>query len=161
MFSGKEVGEKCRRDGDEGGLADADDHVAQQQFVVGVGDGAQQRGGAPDERAGGHDPFARIAIGQRRDQRSGHHVADEKGGGQEADLRVVEVKLFLHQGLHGEQHVAVDVVQKVQRRKQQQRASGVVFGRHGCAEDITAPARRLCAACKNTSASVQDRNMLS
>ena len=38
----KQVGKKCRRYGDKGRFADTDNHMTQQQLVVGVRDRAQQ-----------------------------------------------------------------------------------------------------------------------
>ena len=130
----KKVGEECGGDGNERGLADADDDVAQQQLVIVVGDRAQQRGQAPDERADGHDAPARETVGEGNDQRRRNHVADEKGGGQKTDLRIAKGKLFLDEGLHREQHIAIDVVEKIERGQQQQRGPGVGLGRHGWGE---------------------------
>src|ERR1019366_5753261 len=92
---------------------------------------------APDKGACRHDPAARKAIGQGNDQRRGNHVADKKSGGQKADLLVAEGEFLLDQRLHRKQHVTVDIVEKVQRRQQQQRDPGIGLGRHGWAEDNT------------------------
>jgi len=127
-----------RRDGDERRFPDADDDVPQQKLVVVVSDGAEQGCAAPDERSCGHDPLAGVAVGKPSYRRGSHHVTDEECRGEKADLRVIDVEFFLDERLHCIEHVAIDVVQEVQRREQQQSGDRAFPCRHRWAEDNTA-----------------------
>ena len=45
------------------------------------------------------------------------------------------MKFVLHQRLHRKQHVAVRIIEQVQRREHEQRGAGIEFGRsHGSSE---------------------------
>jgi len=49
------------------------------------------------------------------------------------------MELLLNQRLHGKQDVAVNVVEEIQRRQEQERKSGIVLLSHRLAENITSP----------------------
>lgn len=54
----EQIGEESGRYSDEGRLANTDDDVTQEQFVIGVRNRTEQGSRAPNESAGGHDPFS-------------------------------------------------------------------------------------------------------
>src|SRR5580700_3940965 len=92
----------------------------------------EQREPAPEERAQNDDELARIAVGQRTDKRRSHHVETQKCAGKIANLRLGKVELVLHQWLHREQHVAVRIVEQIERREYDQRRAWLQFrGGHG------------------------------
>ena len=121
----KKIRNEGGRNGDEGRFADSDQRVAYQQFRVGMRDSGQQRECTPEDGAEGDDQLARIPIRQRTDKRRSHHVESQKRTGEVADLRLRQVKLGLHQRLHGKQHIPVRVVEQIQRGEHEQRGAGI------------------------------------
>ena len=135
FFFGEKIGDESRRNGDERRFTDTDQGVPNQQLGVVVGEGGQQREAAPEDRSQHDDELARIAVCQRANERRGHHVEAQERAGEIADLRLGEVELVLHQRLHREQHVAVDIIQQVQRREHDQRGARLEFrGGHRSSE---------------------------
>ena len=58
----KKVGNKSRRDGDEGRLSHSDQCVANQQLPVRMRDRGEQRKSTPENRAQNDDQLARIPV---------------------------------------------------------------------------------------------------
>ena len=75
----------------------------------------EQRQAAPEHGSERDDELAGITIGERADERSSQHVEPEEGAGEESDLLFRQMEFILHQRLHREQHVAVRIVQQVER----------------------------------------------
>src|ERR1035441_3250584 len=92
----------------------------------------EQRKGAPEHRAKTDDELAGVAICQRSDKWRGNHVKAEKRAGQISDLSFAEVELILHQRLYREQHVAIHIIEQVERGQNGQRGASVELRlRHG------------------------------
>ena len=101
--------------------------MTKQQFSVGVGDRGHQGQPTPEHRTQHDDQLARVAVSQRADKRRRDHVEKQKSAGEISDLGVGELEFALHQRLHREQHRAINVVEKVQRRQDDQRGPGIEF----------------------------------
>ena len=109
--------------------------MANQQLGVGVCDRSQQCKAAPENCAQHDDELAGIAVGKRPHKGRGHHVEAQKRAGEIADLGLGHMKLILHQRLNREQHVAIHVVEQVQRGQHDQRGARMKFGGgHGSSE---------------------------
>ncbi len=96
---------------------------------------------APENSAQDDDQLARIAIGQRAHEWRGHHVEQQKGAGEISDLSVGELEFVLHQRLHCKQHGTINVVQKVQRRQDDERGPGIEFALGHLAKEYNMPRR--------------------
>ena len=90
-----------------------------------MGDRREQRQPAPENRAQHDDQLARIAIRQRPHKRRGDHVKAQKRAGEISDLRLAEMKFILHQRLHRKQHIAIRIIQQIERGEHEQRGSGM------------------------------------
>ena len=121
---GIEVGQHGGGEDAEGGLADADQRVADVEGPVAVDPGRAERGQAPQDRAGDDERLAAEAVAQPAGERRGEHVEDEQRGGERAHLLVGGVKLALDQRDFAGQNVAVNVVEEVEADEQQQRPQG-------------------------------------
>src|SRR5579864_2231093 len=122
---GEQVGYERRRDGYKGSFPHTHQRVSDQQFSVGVGHCREQGERAPEQCTQDDDELARIAVGQRPYEGRRDHVEPEKGAGQIANLGIRQVKLVLHQRLHREQHIAVRIVEQIERSQDNQRRARV------------------------------------
>ena len=104
-------------DRDERRFPDTDQRMANQQLGVGVCHCRKQRQAAPEKRSQHDDEFARVAVGQRTYERRRNHVETEEGAGQISNLLFGNVELILHQRLDSEQHVAVRIIEQIERRQ--------------------------------------------
>ena len=94
---------------------------------VGVRDRGQQGDHTPENGAQNNDQLARVPVGQRSDKGRGDHVENQKRAGEISELSVAEMKFVPHQRLHRKQDGAVDVVEKVERGREDQRRPGINF----------------------------------
>src|ERR1700731_4376382 len=134
----KKIGHEGWGDGDEGRFSDANQGVADKQLPVSVRNRSEQRKAAPEDRSQNNDHFAGIAVSQRPRKRGSDHVKAEKGACKISNLRVAEMEFTLHQRLYRKQNRAVDIVEQVQRREQDERGPGIKFRRgHLAKEYIT------------------------
>src|SRR5579872_123703 len=113
----EKVGDKRGGDCDEGRFTNTNQRVPDQKFGVIMRYGREQSEATPKKCSQNNNEFARVPISQRPDKRRGDHVEPEKRAGQVADLLFGNVKLILHQRLDREQHVAVRVVEQIERRQ--------------------------------------------
>ncbi len=90
-----------------------------------MGKGGEQRKAAPEHRTKNDDQLTRVAISQRPHKRRGDHIKAEEGAGEISDLNLAQMEFVLHQRLHREQHIAVRIVEQIERGKYEQRATGL------------------------------------
>ena len=121
---GIKVGQHRRRKDAEGGLAHAHQRMADEEGPVVVHPGRPQRSHAPQHRAGDDERFAPEVVAQPAGQRRRKHIKHKQRRGQRAHLLIGGVKLALDQRYLAGQNIAVNVVEKVQADKQQQRPHG-------------------------------------
>src|SRR6185437_7354948 len=95
--------------------------VTNQQFGVRMRNRSEQGQAAPEDRSQNDNQFSRIAIRQRPHKRRRNHVEAKKGASQISNLLFGEMKLILHQRLYRKQHIAVRVIEQIERRQNDQR----------------------------------------
>src|SRR3954463_7985998 len=117
----KKIGNKSRRNGDECCLTYPHQRVTNQQFGVGMRDRSEQSQAAPEDRSQNNNQLPRIAIRQRPHKRRRNHVEAKKSASQISNLLFGEMKLILHQRLHRKQHIAVRVIEQIERCQNDQR----------------------------------------
>ena len=118
--AGEEVRDPARTHRDEGGLADADDHPDGKQLRKILGERGAGGGEAPYHDPGQHEPFARIAVAQKTEERCGDEIAEHEGRCGPAAPGVAEMQVVLERRQHRGEDVAVEVVEEIQRREQRQ-----------------------------------------
>ena len=117
---GIEVGQHGGGKDAEGGLADADQSLADVEGPVAVNPDGGKRGQAPEHGAGNDKGLAAEAVAEPASERSGNHVEEEERGGQRAHLVVGGVELALDQRNFAGEDVAVNVVEQIEADQQQQ-----------------------------------------
>ena len=81
-------------------------------------------GQTPEHRAKDDERLARVPIAEPARERRNEHVGDEERGGKRPHLLIGRMKFALDERNFTGKNVAINIVQQIQRQKQQKRAQG-------------------------------------
>src|SRR5438477_1978124 len=123
--------------GDEGGpsrviagLTDPHRRTAQKQMNVVRGEPREQGGQTPDRHPDPDHSLAHSAVSPIAERKGGDRIDEQKGGGQEPDLRVAQVELRLDGRHDGGANVAIQIIQEVDGDHHREDVAAV-SSRHG------------------------------